>query len=288
MKDEFLTCIAIRYSVIYHGGRYWRLGRRNDPDTYRRKLFDPERLALRRFLFEHLTLPSLDYQNLNPQVDRVQVLTATSLPDPEKAFLEALAAERDWMEIVYADEDAEEDPSQTALTDFIRRTGLASGRCISVRLDDDDAIAPGFRNALCELARDHTGDVAISLAKGVLLPFDEHRRVFGDLYEYNWPFGSVGLAHASRFDLSGPSATLPRAILDFGNHRKVAEQVPVLVDLRNISFIRTVYPSQDMAASDIKKIKPENALSASDAKALFPIPRLIASMGEIRYEGLFA
>ena len=284
MNRGVLTCITIRYSLMYRSGRSWRIGRENDPEKYRKKLFDPARLASRRFLFETLTLPSLDLQRFDPCVHRVQVLTSRTLPELDRSFLERLSASRDWMEVIDVDDDTQTDPYQQAFEAFIRGNRRPSGRCISVRLDDDDALACDFVDVLTDIALRYDDDIAISLARGALLPFDEARREFGSLYQYDWPFGSVGLAVAGHFDVSGPDAQIPNCILRMGNHLKIAERVPVVVDCRTPAFIRTVFASQDMAGKDARKIDPDKELSLAEAERILPDPRFIKGLGKVSYD----
>ena len=127
-------------------------------------LFDPDRMARRLFTLERICLASIAAQT-DPDF-RFVVLTSARLPETYLERLEDLCRAVPQAELVVTDQTE----IGAALRPILRQAAQAAGRpAVQFRLDDDDAVSPGFVAALRRIeveARD-LPRYALSFPRGI-------------------------------------------------------------------------------------------------------------------------
>lgn len=241
--------ILIRYSLFLEKSGSWKLGRSNTDsiDSYKKSLFDDERLRERINLFKKITLPSLIKQKLSNNSHKLQVFLATSeeLPEKHKQELNELAKPYEWLNICYL-------PSsgirfQSLITDYIEQLYNQLKEPIlysSIRLDDDDALSSTVLSRLEPYVTEGNIGSAISFANGFFAVYDNSNNCFTQICEYYFPKLALGLALVNRYDESGYSHKY-ETIYDAGNHVTLDYRIPVIVDSRESSYIRTMHSHAD-------------------------------------------
>lgn len=241
--------VLIRYSLFLEKPEYWKLGRSNTNsiDVYKKSLFNDERLRGRINLFRKITLPSLIKQRLSISTHRFQVFLATSeeLPEKHKQELNELAEPYEWLNICYL-------PSsgirfQSLSTDYIEQLYSQLKEPIlysSIRLDDDDALSSTFLSSLDTYVTEENVGRTISFANGFFAVYDTDINCFIQICEYYAPKVALGLALVNKYNESGYSHKY-KTIYDAGNHTTIDHRIPVILDSRVFSYIRTMHNHAD-------------------------------------------
>ncbi|SFA89811.1 Putative rhamnosyl transferase [Poseidonocella pacifica] len=242
-------------------------------DALRAYLYDPARLALRLFFFEHLIMPCLRAQT----DDRFTLLLmlGDQLPDPARTRLLELAAQVPQIRPVFVAEGrnhrrmvrrlmvSARDPSVAAVAEF--------------RLDDDDAIAGSFvaqvRSIAALLGPVHArnGRLAVDFCKGLVMRADRPELSFSPALARLW---TPALALVLRPDDPG-------SLLDYP-HMRVWKQMPTLSMEHQPMFIRGAHGGNDSALSE----RSQNLSGYAFDRA--GLPDLLRDDFGINHEGLLS
>lgn len=252
---------TIRYSLYMpQSSSMWKIGRKVDRKDYQSKLFAAERLEKRRWLFQNITFPSLLNSITNaPGIEtEVHILTSSLLPPSERDFLADVARGNSMFKVItYEPQDAnlKSDVSDYALS-------LADGSMLaSLRLDDDDALSIDFLTKLSDYMAPQFGGFVISLCKGYAALLDASGKIVS-MKEYNWRLGSAGLALVNQKTQDTPDFS----IYSMGDHTKIDEKRPAILDGRSPSLIRCFHDFND-SSPDFAAIKGRT-LTESEAHAV--------------------
>ena len=273
---ERYAIFTVRYSVFSPSlSRSWRIGRAGQQE-YLFKLFDPERLQMRRTTFSKITIPSLAAAIATcPQVKtEVHILTSTELPKLDSDFLHELANKYSFLRIFA------QSPEMVSLcreTDRFCEALSSNALVASIRIDDDDAVVSNFLSLLSEQLRaENVGDI-VSMSSGYSAIGSRDGTLIGP-FSYRWRFGSCGQTLIRK----SKNWTGPGCIYSAGNHMTNDERFPVIVDSREPAFLRLFHEGADTWTSAKAAYKyGEFSRSARDSfnidKSLWIDPDLAAA-----------
>lgn len=242
--------VFIRYSVVLKTRKNnWIVGREEDFDGYKARVFDTERLKARRSLFEQVTLSSLDRQE---EMENVSVILMTSdeLPETEKRELYSMTQNRPWLKIKELNE--EEKNYERTINQEIKSFGtdlLYS----TVRLDDDDALAKNYFGRLNTFMDEANVNRLVSFGMGYAGLYSEESNAFMEFKQYYYPKIAIGLAKISKYKLDDNSFSSGSIYAD-GKHTIVDQKAVLLLDSREPAFVRLIHSSADTVGVHDKKI----------------------------------
>ena len=237
--------IIIRYSVYFAKTKSFILARRNTTEQYKAKLFDEKRLNMHEFLFLNVTMPSLVHQ-IHGKMDEsvtVMVITSEDLPDKYMKRLNTLASEYSWFKVVLASQESNISKVIDEAIHFEERTLVAT-----IRLDDDDALSASFLRTIDSYLIEENADKCLTLARGVNANFNSQTLQYSCFHEILYSKVSVGLTYIRWFDPEDDSPFV--SIYGLGNHVKVNEVKRLIVDKKEISFLRTHHELSDTAGAN--------------------------------------
>lgn len=289
--------VVTRYSVLNKALHTWQLARdAADMQRYEQQLFEPGRLAERLALYKGVTLPSLVGQTLVRDASPakaelvVGVLVADRLPAAHRHELEAALAEtlgavgvRFEILTVAPEREGEATHSQpvhagmgVAIDDLIRRNLNGDTVFASVRLDDDDALAPEFLQHVAEYLKPDLAGMHLSFSDGLQGFVDPVTMTASDVRAVSKPKNAQGLTFINSF-IGGQFANESLHVHRFLGHREVDSLTPVIVDARALGYFRTMSPSSDIA--DTRHEKHEPATQEQIAGLALAIPAEPARAG---------
>lgn len=244
--------VLIRYSLLLEDLKGWLISR-TDIETYKKTLFDNERLKERLNLFLNLTLPSLVNQKLiNERIEgtnihsfQVILVTSEDLPDSHKVEIDNIASQYSWLSIKYIPSTGVRITS--VITNYIEKLYSEVKKPIlysSIRLDDDDALSVDFLDQLKSYVKEENIGRAITFPNGYYAVYDNELKCFKSICDMFHPKLALGLAFVNKYDERGYADEI-KTIYGAGNHIRIDRRVPVISDGRLPSYIRTVHTHAD-------------------------------------------
>lgn len=242
--------ITMRYSVLTRGTKSFSMARDRDFEDYKFDLFDSNRLNAHFKLFSSITLPSLmdgaDEGNV-----RLYIITSIDLPIIDKKRLYSLIELYDWIRIVEVDEYEDINRFHSRCIEFyLDEINYKEGLYAHVRLDDDDALYKGFIRKLREYIDPVFEGYVISFSSGLIAEYNDDKEVIVNFFKVNHPFNALGLSFIGKRS----KGVSPGNVYALGNHMRISEVVPTIVDGTFISYIRTSYLYQDTENKALKKV----------------------------------
>ena len=228
----------VRYSVLVgDSGGFAIRNRTSRFEDYRAAIFDPDRLAFKRFLFGSVTLPSIAAQSidLDPEWFRLVILTAEDLPEAERKALEHLVAPYPWVRIVPL--PVEERIVYTGASREIDRFCEPGDQYACFRIDDDDGVGRYFVEDLLSFVRPELDGFCVTLSAGYLGYVDTKKGKLVELYTSYSPNVSAGLACIGIRPESGGS----RDIFSAGSHRELDQLNPVISYAHRPSYLKVLH-----------------------------------------------
>ena len=299
----------VRYSILSAKGGGFRTYS-PDIDEYRKRLFAPERMSRREFLFENVLLQSLKAQTkpMDPSWVKLFVLTSMHLPAENRRILEEMLAPYPWAEIIT-------DTPEHSHTEILRQSIAVAIQAnaprkrrktsrepwwrlwkrmrvkpeqvppkkirrivpyMTHRIDDDDALSMDFFRRTQKLNRKLFINSCISFSRGYAALLDGGGRMveFRELIHVN---AAQGLTHVGGFDLeSGEFTTRIWNVFRAGPHRTVhLRGCRTIIDCRKPSFIRTLYRGQDSNAAEGEQARGEIVPRETVEKAFSLSPAML-------------
>lgn len=275
--------VVTRYSVLNKALHTWQLARdAADMQRYEQQLFEPGRLAERLALYKGITLPSLVAQlpALASGASTVEfvvgVLVADRLPDTHRQELEAalaetlgssgvnyeiltVAPERESVggAVDAADADRVVHTGMgVAIDDLIRRHIEGDTVFATVRLDDDDALAPNLLMRVAGYLKPDLARMHLSFSDGLQGFVDPVSMTATDVRLVSKPKIALGLCFINSY-IAGEFASEALHVHRFAGHREIDSLTPVVVDARGLAYFRTMSPSSDIG--DARHAKNELA-----------------------------
>lgn len=240
--------VMIRYSVLAESKNSWVIGRDVDTEAYKEKLFSEERLTLHQELFFNVTLPSL--RKMDNKSTTVFIFTSDELPE---LYLNNLF------------DEVSKDNNFKIIK--LPRKGLMTGQMHSVlqkeldtfnddvlyatvRLDDDDALSERFDKELSKYLNNGFVGYAVSFPVGVAGMYEDGE--YKSYYQISQPKIALGLSYINSMK-KGKKAKQPISIFGLGNHTKVDEKAPLILDVGKPMFLRTVHGQSDAYSKKLKE-----------------------------------
>lgn len=244
MKNIF---IAIRYSIVLGSNAQW---------SKNEGILSDERMNIREDVFENVTFPSLINQNLPEDVClNVIILISDLLSIKRIRFLQNLFALNKNNNIKFFLEKVSHE--DRAYDDVHRNYNNAINSCVTrivdnnenscfatVRLDDDDALSVEYCRYLSKYINSNYVGIAISFATGI-----QARYANGKIYDMRnlyFPKIALGLAFINKVNSSGEFACGKVVnVYNLGDHTRIDEKTPVLVDASKYMYVRTISGMND-------------------------------------------
>lgn len=244
-RSPKIVCLT-RFSFWDGGGQAYALLRDRDMEQQKALLFSEDRLAKRFSVFERVCLPSLQAQ---PSEDFSAVLLSSSaLPEQCRSRLLDITGKSENIHVLFRDPQ----PYSEAFRQFCAESFATTGPVATLRLDDDDALAADYSHALSRyIDPAHLGH-CVSFPNGL-----EAKKAGSQSLAWTktWFMGSAGLAFISNGlrDLN---------IYHCGNHARVAERFPTLVDCSSAFYLQTLHGHNDAIRSSSKLAFPTEELTS--------------------------
>lgn len=233
-KDYREKCISgiVRFSVLSDQRNHFKQSDSLSFQAYSEKILDKYRLDRRFLLFENITLPSLESQQL--QNFLIYVIAPRLLPEDYKSRLQSLALKYNFLRIVYASERnfAMKDVSDKVLSEINCDEAFAT-----FRLDDDDALKFDFTARLTRYIKARYQKMAVSLSSGYVVDVRSEDKV--GIKPFLHTNASAGLAV-----IGGPR--FKKTIFDVTEkHIRMHLRLPVINDGRQPAFALTTHHFND-------------------------------------------
>ncbi|MCE0780830.1 glycosyltransferase [Pseudomonas sp. NMI542_15] len=275
MKKNII--IAIRYSIIQKNSASWRAAELSFED-YANKILSNERLNIREQTFKSLTLKSLCNQiNTDKNVTyTVLIMVSDMLPEGRIDRLRSMINENNIsgldFKIVKIDSGTGLMHDHININEAIKATikrnlaNLPEALLATVRLDDDDGLSTNFIEKLSHHMRPGLTGYAVSFAYGVEGYWDSAANTVSDLKHSYFPKSAFGLAYLNAWSqIRGLEDNKTIHVYNMGNHMKIDENYPTIVDATEPMYFRTLSSTNDSVGSPYHKnlpsIKGKNTLS---------------------------
>ena len=222
-----MTAVAglMRFSVVTQGNRgNFRATRKRELAEVAALILSPERLEARFAVFEAIPLRAFDAQT--DQDFTLNIMFSALMPEAYQRRLTALAEPRPYIKLVAVTPDRRVDEVARSCVPEV------GGRCASFRIDDDDALNPGYVADLRAAATDDNVGKVVTLQNGVYLQPEGGDLLVQDVV---YPANAYGLAFVSEDGTT---------IFDQGAHQKVRER-PIAILRRPRAWIRTLHGGSD-------------------------------------------
>lgn len=273
--------VMIRYSVLSENNTAWVIGRDNEFDSYKKELFSEERMSLHEELFFNVTLPSLE--KMSPDRVTVLVFTSEELPAPNMEKLIKVEEEYSNIEIVpLSRKGGVIAKMQQHLA--LKLAAFNDDVCYAtVRLDDDDALADDFEEELYKYVDPLFADHAVSFSSGYEGIYEQGS--FSIFTKRNSPKIAMGLSLIKIYKKDSPPKNI--SVYSLGNHTKVDEKHPLIINPQLPMYVRTVHPESDVFAKRFdRKLKNSRAALASSPRDVAIRFRFLREGGTVSIESL--
>ena len=264
MLDKHMFLI-VRYSLVSTDKGIWNIGLEKSFEDYCQELFHESRLKLHEVLFRTVTLPSIAslVDNISTKFTLL-VLTSELLPENYLKNLSEVLRPYSWARLhVLSPQKRSIDMITECLQEELEKYDRRL--CYSTtRLDDDDALAPYFLKELERYLEPTFQGFCFSFAKGYVGSYGNNG--FEAFYEHYVPKVSMGLSHIDIYD---PQIRTVNHIYAVGDHMKVDQKTPTVLDSTKPMYLRTLHEANDSynkLGPNFKKVSETN-----DIKRLFSI-----------------
>lgn len=241
-----LSVIYTRFSIFNKNIlASWRLSRTEDIDAAKAELLDHERLETRCNIFFNYTLPSIDKAVKRGYSIRHIVLYYSELPlwVIEKFYI--AKNKYPWLKPIavgYDDEVPEYPEIRNVTNEAAQMSSVDLLPVAGIRLDDDDMLGPNFFKQLELYLKPEFKGFCISFPSGVVALWEQDFVKFSLYYQEKV---TMGLSQISLYDVKKLSFTNPY-LMPPGNHMRVDEKVPTILDSRNGPlYLRTLHSNND-------------------------------------------
>lgn len=238
----------IRYSVLTESKDSWVIGRNADTDKYKEKLFSKERLDLHENLFFNVTLPSL--RKMDQTKTTVLVFTSEELPDPYITNLQQEVKGDENIKIVKLPRKGR---IIGQMNQFLKKELDTFGSDLiyaTVRLDDDDALSKDFCSSISKYLNEDFVGYAVSFPTGVAGIYEADN--YKSFYKIYQPKIALGLSFINSYKKSRKKMDYV-SVYSLGNHTKVDEKHPLILDSAKVMYVRTVHGQSDAYSKVLNK-----------------------------------
>lgn len=285
MESKNRACIVgvTRFSLLLPGATQWNLSAQTETlESYRERLYDPERLDARLKIFTQLSLPQLAKGSRGTDYRHI-VQHSSSLPSHYQVRLRELSQQYDFLEIVCSDEKHVHDQSvSAAFRQIVPEQDRKYTSFAWFRLDDDDIVSDRYFDRIVPYVESEPPGRVVSLGLGYSMIYSNGQ--LRDLRRDYRPKNSIGQLYICAFDESSDRLIEPPR----GDHSIIDQFAPTLLDSRQPSFITVVHPMQDGRAH----LEPDQALAAVEKeqgnKPIVAVEGLEAEFSQVRESNIVA
>ncbi|MBH3390236.1 hypothetical protein I5S62_14060 [Pseudomonas putida] len=266
MKKNII--IAIRYSILQKNSAAWRAAELSFED-YAKNILSNERLNIREQTFKSLTLKSLCNQiNTDNDVSyTVLIMISDMLPEERVARLRSMIHENNTsgldFNIVKIESGTGLKYDYININEAIKATikrnlaNIPEALLATVRLDDDDGLSTNFVEKLSNHMRPGLTGYAVSFAYGIEGYWDSTANTVSDLRHSYFPKFALGLAYLNTWSqVTGLEDNKTIHVYNMGNHMKIDESYPTVVDATEPMYFRTLSSTNDSVGSPYHKNLP--------------------------------
>jgi hypothetical protein len=257
VKKQIIFIIKFSLEYILEGHRAMNLAKGSKSKGvayYREQLFSDRRLDLRFKIFENITLPSLGPALKEPG-SFLLVLSSQSLPSNRRQRLDDALRPFGNATVRYCEPVSSVNAeARTAVSELLKGQPehiVGEKICVAtVRLDDDDGLARNFAQMLMPYVKEEFAGLWVSFPLGIRMAINASGWLATKSY---MPKTSQGLARVELFDVNNVD-TFGTAY-DLGGHAQVDRRAPVIMDARQVAYIRTHHDDNDSGARPLESIR---------------------------------
>lgn len=231
-----------RYSLFVPRSAAWRASANESvsgeskpeslTESYKKYLYEEERLEFRDYVFTNLTAPAL--ASAADGYNVVHFVTfSESLPEKYKMSLRRTAQRFPVLKLLELPDGIS---GGAQIDSYIRKN--VSGVFGKYRLDDDDVLGQNYFTAMARYVNERFVGTAVSLPLGIEAVWDG--KGYFNFREAHVPMNSMGLLYVCEHKGDGTIIS-PRT----GAHDKSDRYAPVILDARQIGYLRTNHSGQD-------------------------------------------
>lgn len=245
--------VLVRYSILSDSAKAWVIGRENDFISYKEMLFSPNRLRTHFELFRDVTLPSLHSAIRRSAVPvKCVVLTSESLPVDHLDNLAALEVQYSWLKVHQISSKAKYESKFEELVEAdLTSQDVESVSYATVRLDDDDAVSDNFFVRISTYVDPRYQGMVVSLSRGYMVYISNGR--FDKFVEVSAPKVAQGLSFICNYSRGIDNDY--RTVYSLGNHTKVDENFPVLLDAASPAFLWVIHDESDLSQKNKNRVR---------------------------------
>lgn len=238
--------IGIRFSIFTNGVKAY-----SDP-AYRERLLDSQRLKYRLRIFKGIVLPCLNQLRI-PEGDEAEVLLFYS--DEIGSLL--------INELQYCSEECALDTTLVPVSATEKFSNLFSDQVhgslrdepanavyATVRMDDDDALSPDYLMHLKKYMRPEFDNFVVSFPLGYIGLWSPKKNQWEKLAFYYFPKIALGLARIGVWRSLGSESSRVRNIYQCGNHMRIDQRYPLIMDASFIAYARSIHEQNDSISSE--------------------------------------
>nr|WP_298410322.1 glycosyltransferase [uncultured Halomonas sp.] len=258
--------VMIRYSVLSMS-RSWKLNKSNEFNSYKEKLFDRARLEEREKVFKLITLPSI--KNMNSTEVTVLIFVSESMPDEYFDRLSNLVSpHRNFKLVKLCYEESINLQMNATIETMLKEMG-EDVVYSTIRLDDDDAVSKNYLELLSGYLNHGFVGYCISFSSGYGAIVNDEK--ITEIYKICVPKIAIGIAWINFFDAAGSTFEHTEvSVYSLGNHMKVDEKVPTVIDPREFAWIRTIHKDSDIFDSTlVEKYRKLSSVNLEEVKKDF-------------------
>lgn len=260
--------IAIRYSILQRNSAAWRAAEQGF-EKHVEKILSDERLDIREETFDKITLSSICCQKVSdPEVTfSVLIMLSDLLPKERLRNLQdkirsANATAIDF-NLVTIDSGSGIDHDFRNINEAMKfeinkkTQNTSQGLLATVRLDDDDGLSANFVQKLSEHMHPGLTGYAVSFAYGLEGYWNSESCQISDIRHNYFPKFSAGMAYLNSYKSSdGLADNKTIHVYNLGNHMKIDEYYPTIVEAKEPMFFRTLSTTNDSVGSPYHKNLP--------------------------------
>lgn len=225
-----------RYSLFIPASGAWRASAKSNgqsEEDYKRYLYAPDRMDFRDRIFKELTVPALAEAAEHHQVWHI-VSYSESLPEKYKKSLQDTAERYPFLLL----QELPDGVSDWGRSEALIKEKVGEGVFGRYRLDDDDVLSRHYFELVSRFVKPEYVGMVVSLPRGIEAIYENGH--YFNFREAHVPMNSMGMLYVSRVTEQG-AIIGPHA----GAHDKADRLAPVILDAREIAYLRTNHLGQD-------------------------------------------
>lgn len=242
-----------RFSVFSPGSLAWVLSKdKKEKKQYIENLYSEERMTVRSDIFFRKALPSYELMGKSYLYKHI-VQYSEELPDKWKDKLFEAAAKYSF---VILQNVSKIESAHDVIRDYLKNLDACDSVVTMFRVDDDDVLSFDYLYQLSRYSVEDNIGKAVSFGSGLAAIYSNGK--FENFRKFRKLLMSQGQAYIGNYDSKRGKVFFPRT----GNHARIDELTPVILDSRSIAFLQTSHDLQDTRISESKEAAKERILKS--------------------------